>query len=132
MVCQVAETSCFEPRHREIDVCDLTSCLRSRNRPKEAVSYADPCATTEYMVSDHWNFEQQLIPEDFFGPVERTAVDPYTEVYRNCSLRDLANALRQAQDLANGRGLLDDEEDSHPWNGVSNVSAHEVRKPPLR
>ena len=69
----------FKPKHHEIDVCSLTSCLRSRERPKDNVEFADPCGETEYMVSDHWNFVKQIIPEDFFGPVERVAVDPYTE-----------------------------------------------------
>ena len=48
------------------------------------------------IFGDHWNFTQQIIPDDFFGPVERVAVDLYTNEYRKCRVRDLANALRQA------------------------------------
>ena len=134
VACPTVESR-YEPKHNEIDVCTLTSCLRSRARPKNAAMYADPCVEVELLEEDHWKFTKQIIPDDFFGPVERTAVDPYTEEYRKLCVRDLANALRRAQDMANGRGVLDDDDealkDNRSWTGASHVSAHEVRKPPL-
>ena len=100
-------------------------------KPEMKVSWPAKVESLTEINSDHWNFTAQVIPRNFFGDAVFVAVDPYTPERKQETIRNYANARRKAIDLAEGRGVIDDEDDQTPWEGVPHIDKNEVRKRPL-
>ena len=118
----------FKPQHRSAK--PSPTCLKGSAAcvQRGSVKFSGgPVVVSVY--GEHWNFVSQVIPSA--TAASKTRLDPFPPDMAAFNLKHFANARRKAVDLADGVGLLDDPEDTKPWEGVPCVSKNEVRRKPL-